>query len=90
LVQEQLVDHVIQHLLLTLSGVNLVVVLVSGSDLLNATLESHNVNFLIADLCGCAVTTGTTDGLDTYLDNESEQCGTDYDGKNLLSLPNFL
>ena len=57
--------------------------LVGGSFLLHATLELHNINFLIADFCGCAVATGTADGLD-------KQCGTDYDGEDLFPLPNFL
>lgn len=90
LLEELLVDHIIQHLLLTCCGINLLVVLVLRSLLLYTTLESHNVNFLIADFCGCAVATGTADGLDTYLDNESEQCGTDDDGEDLFPLPNFL
>ena len=57
---------------------------------MNTALECHNVNFLIADFCGCAVATGTADGLDSNLDNECKQGGTDYDGEDLLPLPNFL
>ena len=91
LLEQFLVDHLVQHLLLTNCAVNLLAVLLVVSGLLlHATLELHNVNFLIADFCGCAVTTGTTDGLDTYLNDKSNQSGTDYDGKDLFPLPNFL
>ena len=87
LLEQSLVDHGVEHLLLAHSGVHLVLVVLIGCGLfLHAALEGHDVDFLTSHLCGGAVTGLTAKCLDTYLDDKCDKGGTDDDGENFLSL----
>ena len=87
LIEQGLIDHGVEHLLLAHCCVHLVLAVLVGCGLfLHAALEGHDVDFLTSHLCGGAVSGLTTECLDTYLNDESNKCGTDDDGENFLSL----
>ena len=91
LLEQRFVDHLFEHLLLAGGCVDLtVLVLVLRGLLLHAFLEGHDVDFLTAHFHSGAVACLASECLDSHLDDESEKSGANHNGKNFLSLPNFL